>query len=335
MQNLFHIQWHITNMCNLRCSHCYQDNFSNTEELDLEGLITISENIKDTLKKWNKMASINLTGGEPILKPGLLELLQYLDKNSMVSELGIITNGILLNEEMIRRFSSIPKLRRIKVSLDGATQKTNDSIRGDKSFNEVIKNLSSIIKRCDLEIILMFTVMRRNLKELPYFFELSKNLGVNGFIIERFIPLGRGSKIRGEVLTKEDWKSLIQMLSDIFNIEQQDLLITFQAFQIMFNDEGFELLGAPCVIGRDGLCIMPRGDVFPCRRFPISIGSLLENSLHEIWEGSELLKSLKDKINLKGKCKNCNIKNCYGCRSLALSLNGDPLAEDPNCFYEF
>lgn len=335
MQNLFHLQWHITNMCNLRCSHCYQDNFSNTEELDLEGLITISENIKDTLKKWNRMASINLTGGEPIIKPGLLELLQYLDKNSMVSELGIITNGILLNEEMIRRFSSIPKLRRIKVSLDGATQKTNDSIRGDKSFNEVIKNLSTIIKKCDLEITLMFTVMRRNLKELPYFFELSKNLGVNGFIIERFIPLGRGSKIRSEVLTKEDWKSLIQMLSDIFNIEQQDLLITFQAFQIIFNDEGFELLGAPCVIGRDGLCIMPRGDVFPCRRFPISIGSLLENSLHEIWEGSELLKSLKDKINLKGKCKNCNIENCFGCRSLALSLNGDPLAEDPNCFYEF
>jgi radical SAM protein with 4Fe4S-binding SPASM domain len=92
-------------------------------------------------------------------------------------------------------------------------------------------------------------------------------------------------------------------------------------------------LGAPCVIGRDGLCIMPNGSIFPCRRFPISIGNLLNDSLRQIWEESEILERLRTKENLKGKCGRCEMEDCRGCRSLALSLTGNYLEEDPHCQY--
>jgi len=333
MRDSFHFQWHITNHCNLRCRHCYQEDFSKDNDLDWSGLKKISDNILATLQEWGKKACIHLTGGEPLLKPELFPLLNYLDRSPFVGELGMITNGLFFDREWVEKLSSFFKLKKIKISLDGADAETNDSIRQEKTFEKVIRNLS-LFKGKDLfEIIFMFTVMKRNLKSLPSFFKLSKDLGVNGFIIERFIPWGRGRERMGEVLNGEDWKELIKTLSDLFAIEGENTLLPYQAFQVNFNGDEPELLGAPCVIGRDGLCIMPEGSVFPCRRFPISIGNLLDRPLGEIWENSELLKTLRKKENLKGRCGRCEIKDCRGCRSLALSLTGDYLEEDPHCWY--
>jgi radical SAM protein with 4Fe4S-binding SPASM domain len=160
-------------------------------------------------------------------------------------------------------------------------------------------------------------------------------LGIDGLIIERFIPLGRGKEIVSEVLSQEEWKEMIRMLLDFFPTEgEEQPFLPYQAFQISFNGEEPELLGAPCVVGLDGLCIMPEGNVLPCRRFPIPIGNLLATPFKQIWEESELLEELRRKENLKGKCGRCKIKDCRGCRSLALALTGDYLGEDPHCWYE-
>ncbi len=333
MKDQFHIQWHITNYCNLRCRHCYQDDFSRESDLDWAGLKKISDNILATINEWDKTASIHLTGGEPLLKLELFPLLNDLDQKPMVEELGIITNGLNLNPEVMDRLSAFSKLRKIKISLDGVDAEINDSIRQKGTFRKVIQNLSLIKKENRFEIILMLTVMKRNFRDLPSLFKLCQDLGVDGMIIERFIPLGRGREIMDEVLGKEEWRELTETLSDFFSIEEDHSFLPYQAFQISFNGEEPELLGAPCVIGVDGLCIMPDGTVFPCRRFPISIGNLLNDSLKTIWEKSEILGKLRKKENLKGKCGRCGIKDCRGCRSLALSLTGDYLEEDPHCWY--
>jgi len=74
MKDPFYIQWHITNFCNLRCKHCYQDDFSKKSDLDGAGLKIISDNILAALKTWDRTACIHLTGGEPLLKPELFLL---------------------------------------------------------------------------------------------------------------------------------------------------------------------------------------------------------------------------------------------------------------------
>jgi radical SAM protein with 4Fe4S-binding SPASM domain len=334
MKDPFYIQWHITNLCNLRCQHCYQDDFSKKSDLDWAALKKVSHNLLATISEWNKTASIHLTGGEPLLKPELFSLLNDLDQQSVVKELGVITNGLLVDREMTRRLSDFSKLKKIKISLDGGDAEINDSIRSKGTFEKVMRNLSLIKKERKFEILFMFTVMKRNIRSLPSLFKLCQNLGIDGLIIERFIPLGKGKESLDEVLSKEEWKEMIEMLLDFFPTEgEEHSLLPYQAFQIRFNEEEPELLGAPCVIGVDGLCIMPDGSVFPCRRFPISIGNLLETPLKQIWEESEVLEKVKKKENLKGKCGRCKMKDCRGCRSLALALTGDYLAEDPHCWY--
>lgn len=330
----FYIQWHITNLCNLRCKHCYQDDFSKRSDLDWSGLQKVSDNVLFTLKEWGETACIHLTGGEPLLKPDLFNLLNDLNRQSTVGELGIITNGLLIDRAMIKRLSDFSKLKKIKISLDGVDAETNDSLRRRGTFKKVIQNLSYIKEVGRFEILLMFTIMKRNFKSLPSLFKLCQDLGIDGLIIERFIPLGRGKKIVNEVLSREEWKEMIGMLLDFSSIEGEETsFLPYQAFQMSFNGEEPELLGAPCVIGVDGLCIMPEGNVLPCRRFPISIGNLLNQSLREIWEKSELLEKLRIKESLKGKCGRCKIEDCRGCRSLALALTGDYLSEDPHCGY--
>jgi radical SAM protein with 4Fe4S-binding SPASM domain len=129
-------------------------------------------------------------------------------------------------------------------------------------------------------------------------------------------------------------EGMVEMLLDFFSIEEENSFLPYQAFQVSFDGEEPELLGAPCVVGRDGLCIMPNGSVFPCRRFPLSIGNLLKDSLKTIWEESKLLGQIRNKENLKGQCGSCPINDCQGCRSLALALTGDPFEEDPHCWYQ-
>jgi radical SAM protein with 4Fe4S-binding SPASM domain len=314
--------------------HCYQDNFSKAIDLDWSGLKKVSDNILTTINQWDKTACIHLTGGEPLLKPELLLLLNDLDHQSTVEELGIITNGLLIDREMMKRLSDFSKLKKMKISLDGADAETNDSIRSKGVFEKVIHNLPLIKEAKRFEILFMLTVMKRNFRSLPSLFKLCQDLGIDGLIIERFIPLGRGTENKHEVLSKEEWKEMIGTLLDFFQAEgKEHSFLPYQAFQVSFNEEEPELLGAPCVIGVDGLCIMPEGNVFPCRRFPVSIGDLLKTPLKQIWGESELLEKLRRKENLKGKCGGCEIKDCQGCRSLALALTGDYLEEDPHCWY--
>jgi radical SAM protein with 4Fe4S-binding SPASM domain len=334
MREQFHIQWHITNSCNLRCQHCYQDDFSNDRDLDWAGLEIISQNIQETMEGWNKVACINLTGGEPLLKPEVFPLLGYLDQKTAVEELGLITNGLCLDREIMERLSQFSKLRKIKLSLDGPDAETNDSLRRKGSFENVLETLSMLRQEKRFEIILMFTVMKRNYKSLSSYLHLFHEWGADGVILERFIPWGRGRERAEDVLGKKEWIDVARMLSDFFSDEvAAEALFPFQAFHVRGGADGMELLGAPCVVGVDGLCIMPEGTVFPCRRFPVSIGNLLSDPLHRIWETSALLATLRRKENLRGRCGVCEIKECRGCRSLALSLTGDYLAEDPHCWY--
>jgi radical SAM protein with 4Fe4S-binding SPASM domain len=336
MKEQFYIQWHITNLCNLRCQHCYQDNFSKRNDLDWAGLKKVCDNLLNTMKDWDKTACIHLTGGEPLLKPELFPLLNHLDQHSMVEELGIITNGLPIDRETMKRLSGFSKLRKIKISLDGGNAETNDSIRQKGTFNKVMQNLPLIKETGRFEILFMLTAMKRNFRSLLSLFKLCQDLGIDGLIIERFIPLGRGRKIMDEVLSKEEWKEMVGMLADFISTEKAEhSLLPYQAFQISFSGGEPELLGAPCVIGVDGLCVMPEGNVFPCRRFPVSIGNLLETPLKQIWEKSEILEKLRKKEGLKGKCRSCEMEECRGCRSLALALTGDYLAEDPHCWYHF
>lgn len=331
MSDKLYFQWHITDACNFRCRHCYQDNFTKDSELGLGALINIYNNIVSNA--GDKKIIISLTGGEPFLKADFFELLAYLDRQEKIEELAIITNGSLISEGLIRKLEAIRKLKQIRISLDGATGKINDSIRMPDSFKAVVESINILREKTDMEVIVMFTAMRSNSYELPALFQLCRGLKVDGLIIERFIPLGQSRGLKCEVIGKDEWKRAVGDIYEYLELSQEDHdALPCKAFWIKFKDDGAELLGAECNLGEDSFAIMPNADLFPCRRFDLKIGSLLTENFSDIVKRSDVLKDVTDKSKLKGRCGSCYLENCRGCRALAYALGKDYLAEDELCW---
>lgn len=320
----FSFQWHITDLCNLRCKHCYQDHFDNSRDLSIEDWNRIISDIVTTLKALGySHLDINVTGGEPLVSPLLYPILSLLCEIDFIREINIITNGILLNSSY-SNLKNYKKVKYIKVSLEGATKDSNDLIRGRKNFDTVIGN----IKEFTNDIILMFTLTKYNYREINEMYNLAESLKVKGFMLERFIPLGTGIGMADKVLDSKEWLYVIKVISDWLDVYPEDLL-PYKAFFIDLQEDN--ILGALCNLGDEAMCLMPDGTVYPCRRLPISMGSLRVEDFSRILNR---LKNFREKITnslLKGKCRHCQISNCIGCRALAYAITGDIYSEDLQC----
>ncbi|MDI6640887.1 MAG: radical SAM protein [Elusimicrobiota bacterium] len=380
----FYIQWHITDRCNLRCIHCYQEKFTSHPiisrpsghaaeftkdgETDWQGLLTVCNNLFQTAARWNKKLNIALTGGEPLLKKELWTLLDYLDTSEYVDALSIITNGTLI-DRYLSDLMQFGKLKKVFVSLDGTKKEINDDIRGEGTFYKVVENIKLLVSESDLQTVIMFTVLKRNIENSKLLLEFANELKVDGVIFERFIPLGYGKKISHEVISSEELEELYRNILEQCDVEYlSEEMVKYRALQVTLapaimdelnlvrdtvlsgkmckssqwlfrgsafsNVANFKLYGAECIVARDGLAILPDGTVLPCRRFYLPAGNLLSKPLSDIWEESKVLNDIRNRNNLKGKCKNCRISECIGCRAMTFALTGDYLAEDPHCWLD-
>jgi len=299
--------------------------------LALPDLIRVYENIVSSAA--GRRTKINLTGGEPLLRKDFFDLLRYLDSHKTTEELLIITNASLINEHTLDKLKKIKKLKQLKISLDGATEATNDLIRAPGAFKTTLEKINLIQEESSFRIVIMFTAMRSNIRELAALFELCKDLKVDGLMIERFMPLGQSRHLSSEVIDKEDWKFLVKQVCEYMEVDETDnTILPCKAFWIKFKEDDTELLGAECNLGEDTFAILPNGDLLACRRLTIRIGNLLERNLSNIINGSRILREVTDKSKLKGKCAVCHVDNCRGCRAFAYAVANDYLAEDSLCW---
>jgi len=341
----FGFQWHITDRCNLRCTHCYQEDYSGANELGLDDLKRIADEIIRTLSKWNKRGDIAITGGEPLLKKEMFPLIHYLEASDDISSVDILSNGTLVNESILEQIRGLKKIRCVQISLEGSSPESNDAIRGKGVFEKVMDSIR-LLRRSGINVNIMFTLQRRNMGDIPSLIDLAIAEGISTLTIERCVPMGSGSNINDQLLSPEEIKHVFEYVSKCAEQEiNRDGLISIarsRPLWVMCNRNTDSLsadisaectAGGICSIGLDGLCILPDATVLACRRLPIPIGNLRKDSLLKIWHTSDLLWQIADKRNLKGKCNSCEfITRCSGCRAMAYACTGDYLAEDPQCW---
>lgn len=325
----FGFQWHITNFCNLRCYHCYQNDFTHTQEIPFTEITKIIDRIVQELRDY--YIGINVTGGEPLLRVDIYEILKYLDKKDNIKTINIITNGLLLNDKAMEKLNELKKIKELKISLEGGDTKANDRIRGRGTFNRVINSIKSIRTISKKELVLMFTLGSYNYRNLSAMLKLAGELRADGMIIERFVPWGNGVLLKDHYLKRDEWQDVVTEIIKFTNLDFSPTeLLPYKAFHIVF-DKSTELKGAMCNLGDESMALMPNGDVYPCRRLPTKIGNIIKDDFKEIRLRLKILyESLKKEI--KGKCHGCGIENCMGCRAIAYALTGDFYAEDPQCF---
>ncbi len=324
----FGFQWHITNQCNIRCRHCYQDDFTSNQDLDTGTIKGIIDRITSTLQ--NGMISVNLTGGEPFLRRDFFEILDMLSAQRTFQEIYIITNGTFINSTIIEKLKVHEKLKGVKISLEGSTPELNAFIRYRDTFPKVIEGIQHLTA-ASIPVLLMFTLGSYNYHDVQGMLELARDLGVGGAILERFVPLGRGAGMADEYLKKEEWLTVIKKCINVLDlgISPYDFL-PYRALWVDFKDD-VSVHGAQCNLGDESMALMPNGDVYPCRRLPVVIGNVVRVDFQVILDRLRAYREGFDRT-LSGLCADCPVIGCIGCRALAHAVTDGLYAEDPQCY---
>ena len=339
----FFIQLHITERCNLRCSHCYQDG-SRSSEMQLGEIMSLIDEVSEMITAWEEEyavpfeSSFTVTGGEPFLRSDFSSILDALNQKGF--DTYILTNGTLISREKARELVDLG-VRGVQISLEGPEQ-IHDSIRGAGSFAATMNGIHNIVSS-GIELTLNTTLSEIN---APYFMEmirLASALGAQKLGFSRLVPSGGGKQLISRMLSRTAVEDLYR---EIFSLNTGDLKIVTGdpvASQYRSPDQAAydsSVTSGGCAAGVSGLTIMPDGTVTPCRRLPIPIGNVKTDSLREIWASSDVLNSIRDKALYQGKCRDCRRwALCRGCRAIAFATVGTGgmdacLAEDPQCFLD-
>lgn len=313
------MQWHLSENCNLKCLHCYQENHKPIQ-LEFDKLVIIYKQFKELLNKKKMKGHINITGGEPLCNPYLFKLLDLIKEDSDLITFSILTNGTLINEKIAKKIKSYNPLY-VQVSLEGG-KKTNDYIRGKGTYKKIAEGIVNLRKE-NIFTSISFTATSLNYKEFPKVVRYARKYGVNNVWSDRFIPLGDSDK--SLALNYEQTREYLEIMNKERNklkkIKNSNTNISmYRALQFqMTNDFAYG-----CTAGDTLLTVMENGDLVPCRRMPITIGNLFNRSMYDLYTTSDVLKALREK-KIPDECINCEHSEvCHGglkCLTYAMYKN--------------
>lgn len=317
----------ITRQCNLKCRHCFLSAGNpHQHELSLD-------EIKDVIRQVKKSGgtSVSIGGGEPLLRNGWQEIIQFALSLDLLVALG--SNGTIITREISRTISRMPI--KIQISIDGAAPSGHDQIRGSGSFNAAMEGLQNLIsagKRDDL--VIAFTPMAPNIDEVPAFFDLMLDMGVR---IVQFPTLTRSGRARQQWhklrLTDSQRLFLWRYLSERRAALKGRMDIIADCFSVNIHTPGTPYR---CSIGTQ-LRMDPCGDIYPCQCFHFGndflLGNIRKNKLNQIVKGKRLKNVIAfcmDRPNRILSCSKCRwINFCgSGCMGNAYEATGSALQPD-------
>ncbi|KAF0117931.1 MAG: radical SAM domain-containing protein [bacterium] len=337
------IAWEVTRSCNLSCIHCrasaergpYPGEFSTEECLRL---------IDDIVGFSNPV--IILTGGEPMMRKDIFEIAEYGTQKGL--RMVMAPNGTLIDEENARKMVR-SGIKRISISLDGATGKSHDNFRQvEGAFQGALRGIE-YAKKTGLEFQINTTVTSTNIKELPNVLDLAIELGAAAHHIFLIVPTGRAKELKDNEIPSEEYEETLHWFYNQREKTSLHLKATCaphyyrilrqrakeEGKKITFDTYGLDAVTRGCLGGVSFCFISHTGQVQPCGYFELNCGEIRKSTLKEIWTNSEIFHSLRDFDKYNGKCGICEYRQvCGGCRARAYEFTGDYLGEEPYCTYQ-
>jgi len=340
--------WEVTQACDLACVHCRAAAQPLRHPMELttdEGKALI-----DQIAAMNVPVFV-LTGGDPIKRPDLFELIAHARKVGVRVSLTPSATP-LLTREVVRQLKDAG-LARLAVSLDGASAETHDAFRG--MGGSFARTLDAIRWSNEVgpPVQINTTFSRRNIAEMDDIAEMVESLRIALWSVFFLVPTGRGKL--DDLLSAEEFEQVFARIYRLSKTASFDIKTTeaqhYRRYMLQQRvaERKAGLLEAPApekmadAIGRaprglnDGkgfVFISHTGEVFPSGFMPLSAGNIRRQLLASIYRDSPLFRSLRDTAQLEGKCGACEFKEiCGGSRARAYALTGDPLAEEGCCAY--
>ena len=325
------VVWNVTARCNLKCRHCY----AHTEfdgEIDKKTALRLVDEL-------NGLATLVLfSGGEPLLRGDIFDIASRCKVQKALS-----TNGTLIDGDTAEKLKDVG-FSYVGVSLDGLKE-VHDRFRGvDGAFERAVEGLKNVESVGILNGV-RFTLTKFNAHEVDGILDLCEDLEVDRFCLYHLVPSGRADfsidipndlrrkvmdelferafEFEGEILTVDNPCDGIYFCLKLREIDED---LAYRAYEFLKFRGGDRS-------GRNLVNIDPFGNVHPNQFWwDYSCGNVKERSFKEIWFNDGLLKILRGKWNLKGRCGRCAYKEvCGGFRLRALRA-GDLWGSDPSCY---
>lgn len=323
--NQFYVQIEITEKCNLRCKHCYIDQYS--KDMTFDEFKEVIKKILILCDKLQMELNVAITGGEPLYHIGLIDILTLLCNHPLVNEVVIFTNGTLIDESIASILNSVG-ITSLQVSIDG-TKEVHNSIRGSNSYENLKKGLELLT----IPVSAHFTLSKMNQYCFQEMVEDCINMGIKYLLVSKFVSMGSGVQFIENTISPEEWFQFYIKNKNLNELYANKITISFDRLYECLRDYNIESVG--CGLGTHSLSILNNGDILLCRRLPIIVGNLFNDDLLDIWENDDLINLIRSKEQLEGYCGSCNIKEyCGGCRATAYTGVGSLFAADPYCLVE-
>ncbi len=335
--------WELTLACNLRCGHCgSRAGIPRDQELETSECLALVEDLAAM-----GCEVITLSGGEPTMHPGWLEIARAIRDAGMIPNM--VTNGIHLDDARAREMKEAG-LSNVAISIDGPAE-VHEAIRGPNTFGRTCEAVAAA-QRAGLPVTIMTTINQLNLPHLESIHALCTEMKVNRWRLQLGKPMGN-------LEDHEDWviepKEILYVLPRLHRLAEQgpvqvgigDSLGFHSAYDIPLRATSWK--GTPqkwsgCQAGMLGIGIESDGGIKGCLSMqdgddgPSTFreGTIRERSLFDIWTDPQAFAynrrfSLAD---LTGSCAACqHARSCRGgAHCVSIAVNGTT-SENPYCYY--
>ncbi|MCB2180449.1 MAG: selenobiotic family peptide radical SAM maturase [Desulfobulbaceae bacterium] len=321
---VFTLQWHITQVCDLHCKHCYDR--SDRVSLQKEQGFHILDDLRRFCLEHHVRGQISFSGGNPLLHPHFFEFYQgAVDRNLMVAILGNPAS-----KETMEKILAIKKPVFYQVSLEGL-EEHNNYIRGKGHYRRVMEFLD-LLRELDVYSMVMLTLTRDNMDQvLPLGEELRQKVDL--FTFNRLAMVGEGAQLKSA--EPDEYAVFLKKYMDAAT-ENPILSLKDNLMNIIRKEQGQPFFGGcaghGCGAAFNFFSILPDGEAHACRKLPSYIGNVFEKSIHDVYHGE---KAKQYRAGTEA-CSACSIRPvCGGCLAVVHGFGLDVFHDkDPYCFIE-
>jgi radical SAM protein len=339
------VYWEMTIACDLDCVHCRASAIPHRDPLELtteEGQAMMRD-----IKQLGSM--IILTGGDPMKRPDLFDLIAYGREIGLPVSITPSTTPTL-TYDVVRRFKELG-ISAMGTSLDGPNAEVHDSFRRVEGTFANSMNALSWAREFGIPVQINTTVTSQTLPHLDEMYRLlSADCAppVRRWSLFLLVPVGRGQELG--IPSATDIEELCAWVYGIagdapFHVGTVEAPHYRRYWLQRKLDEGMPLeqvgkmamrMGFGVRDGNGVIFVSHKGEVYPAGFLPYPLlGNVRDEPLSSIYQHSPQLAALRDMDQLKGKCGRCEFRwMCGGSRARAYGMTGDLMESDPFCAYE-
>jgi radical SAM protein with 4Fe4S-binding SPASM domain len=281
----------LTYRCNNTCLHCYMGGSHETKELSTEEWKKIIDKIYGL-----EVGSIVFTGGEPLLRTDLVELVGY--RRDIVT--GLITNGTLLSKSLITQLEKV-ELDHVQITIDGLKD-THDRICGPGSYEKTVEGIRNAVDS-SIYTLTNTTLTRYNIHEIEDMLELFVKWGLKRFAINSIIHTGKAEGAE-YALTIEELDGSVPRIKEKADEAGLEMVWYTPTRFCEFDPISHGLGIKACSAVNINMAVEPDGNAIPCQSWFSSLGNMLTDDWKTIWM-NPLARDIREKKYMPSECKGC------------------------------